>query len=716
MTKEQKISKTANSVKKTNDKTSKGGMNEKENLSKIFFSKDVNKSFLAKLIVFALLIYSVGISLYLINGESNLKIATDLFAPGLGLRGKTRDAIRPFASEADFKNYLAQAAGMAGGYGSGNATTMSALTAPAAKNEVSPSAPAQTDTTATAPERVSETNVQVAGIDEPDIVKTDGTNIFVSNENFYGIMPMLKIAPGGGGSLGAPQIFPQQYPAGKTQIVKAFPPTDLAEIGSVEKNGNLLLASSTLVVFSRDGVYGYDISDPANPKQKWNLDFDSNVSLAGARKLNDKIYLVIKRNINLYNPCPIRPFKGASLNIACNQIYHSENPSPSDITYTAMILNPDTGEIEKNISFVGAEVSSIMYMSPTAIYLTYMIPADFVKFELNFFEANKGLVPDSVVSRLQKLDGYDLSYNTKEMELSNILNQYMSSLSDDDRLKFQNDFNNLMQSYLGDHKRDLEKTGIARIGLDSFQIDGNGTVPGTLLNQYSMDEYKGNLRVATTLGQSGWWPLGIVAGQSQSVNDVYVLDRELKIEGSLKDLNPGERIYAVRFIDDKAYVVTYKQTDPFSVIDLSDPKTPVLKGELKIPGFSSYLYPVTKDLLIGVGQENNQVKVSLFDVSDPANPNEIAKYDLNEYWTEVSNNAHAFLLDPDHKIFFIPGAQGGYVFWYGDDNKLTLLKAVSDIQAKRALYIDDNFYIVGSNKIVVLDEINWQKVNEVDLE
>jgi len=117
---------------------------------------------------------------------------------------------------------------------------------------------------------------------------------------------------------------------------------------------------------------------------------------------------------------------------------------------------------------------------------------------------------------------------------------------------------------------------------------------------------------------------------------------------------------------------------------------------------------------LGIGEESGRVKISLFDVSDPANPTEISKYNLDEYWSEISQTHHAFLQDAKHKIFFLPGSQGGYIFSYAEDN-LKLANAVSEIQAKRAVYIDNYLYVIGENKMVVLDENNWEKVNELDL-
>ncbi len=203
-------------------------------------------------------------------------------------------------------------------------------------------------------------------------------------------------------------------------------------------------------------------------------------------------------------------------------------------------------------------------------------------------------------------------------------------------------------------------------------------------------------------------------GQSESASDVYVLDKNLKIQGAVKDLGLTEKIYSVRFIQDKAYVVTFRQTDPFYVLDLANPNKPELKGELKIPGYSSYLHPITKDKILGIGKEGSQVKISLFDASSAQNPVEKDKYSLDEYWSDVLSTHHAFLLDSKHEIFFLPGGKGGYVFSYKND-KLSLAKVVSGISAKRAIYLNDYLYIIGDNKISVINEMDWQKVNELDL-
>jgi len=308
------------------------------------------------------------------------------------------------------------------------------------------------------------------------------------------------------------------------------------------------------------------------------------------------------------------------------------------------------------------------------------------------------------------LESYEISDQAKYTEFTILMERYYNSLSDDERLRVENEMENRISDYFKLHKRELGKTGIIKIELEKFGISATGDIPGRPLNQFSLDEYQENLRVATTVGE-GFWGFG---GQRESANDVYVLDKNLKILGSVKDLGLTERIYSVRFIEDKGYLVTFRQIDPFFVLDLSDPEKPELKSQLKIPGYSSYLHPITKDKILGIGKEGSNVKISLFDVSNPENPTEISKYNLDEYWSDILNTHHAFLLDSKHQIFFLPGSRGGYIFSY-KENKLELKRAVSDISAKRAIYINDYLYIIGENKIVVLNELNWEKVNELEL-
>ncbi|MGI5827411.1 MAG: beta-propeller domain-containing protein [Patescibacteria group bacterium] len=556
--------------------------------------------------------------------------------------------------------------------------------------------------------RVSETNVQVKGIDEPDIVKTNGKQIFFSSlfPSYQVFKRLIRsdIVP-------ANTILPSEENS-KTRVISAFPVDELAEKTQLKVGGNLVLTDKVLVVISNDNkIYGYDIQNPENPTEKWQLKLEDNHYLSTARLLDNTIYLITQTHIDRSNPCPVKPLAD-SVTIACDDIYHPSATVPVNTTYTVMAVNVESGTVEKSTAFVGSSNASVIYMSPKAIYVSYSYTGDMVAFTYNFFtEKGSDLISQDTLERINKLRTYDISSQAKQMELGLILEEYRQSLSSDEALKFENEMTNRMEDYSKAHMREMSKTGIAKIGIDSFVVEANGEVPGYPLNQFSLDEHEDNLRIATTISSSGF----SMRGGSESVNDVYVLNSKLEMLGSALDLGKGERIYSTRFIGDRGYVVTFKQIDPFYVLDLSNPKQPTVKGELKIPGYSSYLHSLEENVILGIGEEDNKVKLSVFNVQDPSNPEEISKYILDEYWSEAGNNHHAFLQDDKHKVFFLPGGKGGYVFSY-EGNELKLQKAVSDVIAKRALYIDNYLYILAEDKVVVLDEKSWETVKELDLD
>jgi hypothetical protein len=180
----------------------------------------------------------------------------------------------------------------------------------------------------------------------------------------------------------------------------------------------------------------------------------------------------------------------------------------------------------------------------------------------------------------------------------------------------------------------------------------SGGVEGSLLNQYSLSALDGNLRIATTIG---------MAPRSHSA--VAVLARRgkaLEQVGKVDGLGKGEQIYAVRFLGDTAYVVTFRQTDPLYTVDLSDPAKPRVAGELKITGYSAYLHPLDDGRLLGVGQEATDegmttgTQVSLFDTSDPGAATRIGQYHFAGGHSEVEGDPHAFLYWPDKDLVVLP--------------------------------------------------------------
>ncbi|MFH2062923.1 MAG: beta-propeller domain-containing protein [bacterium] len=647
--------------------------------------------------------------------------------------------VEPFVSEADFSDWLSKADSL-GGFGmplsvmSGREMMVAedaAVMAPNAAPTMGLGEKSQSGIGGgVSAGRMSETNVQVAGIDEPDILKTDGREIYYAPQGSYyrgGITPMMG-APEvisfeeGFAMKDAPEVIsfeegiPNRYFQPGVKAVRAFPPEDLSLDAEIDLNGDLLLDGDVLAVLSYDGIHAYGVDDPKSPSEAWKLSYEDNSWPVESRLKDGKLFLVLAHSINRGRPCPFVPAVSAdgNVSIGCGDIWHPVSPVPSDVTYTVMKVDFASGKVERTASFVAAQGSSVVYMSEGSIYVTHVLPADAFSFVFGFLGANADIVPALVLERLNQVSGYELSEESKASEMRSILGRWFETLDEDDALALMNEIDNRIGDYLGEHRRELQQTGIVRIDTGKLDVKATGSVPGVPLNQFSLDEHKGYLRVATTSGETGglFWQFGFGGGRNDSINDLYVLDASLSLVGEALGMGQGERIYAVRFVGEQGYVVTFRQTDPFYVLDLSKPRKPEIRGELKIPGYSSYLHPLKEGRILGVGQDDGRVKLSLFDVSDPAAPAELDRYSLSEYWSDVLDTHHAFLLDGEHEMFFLPGGDGGYVLSYSGDS-LKLVKAVSGIRARRAVYLDSYLYVAGDDKIVVLDMSDWRRVNQL---
>ena len=287
----------------------------------------------------------------------------------------------------------------------------------------------------------------------------------------------------------------------------------------------------------------------------------------------------------------------------------------------------------------------------------------------------------------------------------------------------------IAQSYWSDE----HKNTIYKFNLKDSQIKPKckGEVEGYLNNQFSIDEYEGNLRIATTSGYD-----------ENSNNQLYILDENLNQIGKIDNLAKGEKIYSVRFIGKVGYIVTFKQIDPLFVIDLSNPTKPIVKGQLKIPGYSSYLHPYDETHIIGIGYNtksngyggitNDNMKMSMFDVSDLQNPKEMFNVNIGDKYTysQITSNHKALFYNKDKQIIGFPVTYSNKNNKY--INSLVLFKIdlekgfekygeiKQDINYKtdidRAIYIGDKLYTLSNLQITQYDFNTINKINEVKLD
>lgn len=220
---------------------------------------------------------------------------------------------------------------------------------------------------------------------------------------------------------------------------------------------------------------------------------------------------------------------------------------------------------------------------------------------------------------------------------------------------------------------EVAKTEIMKMYYDKgkFTVGNSAVIAGSLYGPFAINEYDNHLRIVATIPANNISLLQRVGLDDslnssdssknvvrEDINALYVLDDNLNLTGKITGIAPGERIYSARFMGDTGYFVTYKNTDPLFSVDLSDPSNPVISGTLKIPGFSNYLHPYGDNILLGFGEETAPetqeflgLKLSMFDISDPANVKEEDKHIIKDAWySDAQYDYKAMMIDPEKNI------------------------------------------------------------------
>jgi len=537
----------------------------------------------------------------------------------------------------------------------------------------------------------STTNIQVEGVDEADIVKTDGEFIYLVSDTSI--------------------IIAKAYPVEEAQV--------LAEIKLDESVDGIFINEDKLVVIHENWndwviryegsekeympdpvelpvpqtyIKVYDISERSNPVLVRDMSVDG--SYFGSRMVGDYVYAIISAS-------------------AYEQDGEVELP----------VIHPASTDDSTDVK---VEATDIYYIDTTDYYYSFT----------------------TIASVNIKDDDQEPEYETILMGANS--NLYVS-------------LNNVFITSIAWSKASVlsessvwsensEKTAIYRIRTSGGEIayEANGEVPGRVLNQFSMDEYQGYFRIATTT----------------TANHVYILDMDLDIVGSLENLAPGEQIYSARFTGDRGYLVTYIKTDPLFVIDLSNPYLPEVLGELEITGYSDYLHPYGENYLLGIGKEAvpaeegdfswyQGVKISVFDITDFTDPIETAKEIIGDRGTEspVLQDHKALLFDEEKNLLVIPiwlaeideakypygdippyaygdiVYQGAYVFQISPEDGIELKGRIThyddpiqvedyyygDNSVQRSLYIGNVLYTISEAKIKMNDLDTLNELGEIQL-
>lgn len=536
----------------------------------------------------------------------------------------------------------------------------------------------------------STTNVQVEGVEEADIVKTDGDYIYyISSEKVVIVnvkdSSKLKI-------VSELEFDNEKFYPGELYIYE----NKLVVIG--EKNSNdyeKLVAVETIYPTGRTTTIAkvYNVENKNKPKLEREIEIDG--SYLSSRMIEDNIYFITNKYLYSYliknkeldeiNENEFKPiYRDTAISeeeryIDYNDIYYF--PESEDTSYLSVVGFNITDNKEANIdTYLGAGTE--IYSSQNNLYITR------VKYEYKDTKTN----------------GYYNNYD---------VNTYI-------------------------YKFKLEDSKATYINA--------GSVQGEALNQFSMDEKDGYFRIATT--DSNNW------NSETNTNNLYVLNENLEIVGKVEDLAKGEKIYSVRFMGNRAYMVTFVETDPLFVIDLTEPTDPIVLGELKIPGYSKYLHPYDENHIIGFGENTKTneygnvvtdgMKMALFDVSNPSKPQELYSVDIGEKGTysEILNNHKALLFSKEKNIIAFPISiseeagtyrtklkfQGAIVYGLDLETGFALKGTIAHQQiengyidyeyekeVERIIYINDSLYTLSERIIKSTDMNTMEEESKLEI-
>jgi inhibitor of cysteine peptidase len=539
----------------------------------------------------------------------------------------------------------------------------------------------------------SRTNVQVEGVDEADVVKTDGKYIYQVNNQRVIIVrayPSTEMNIVDVLDFSRQNFFPRELYVDESYLVV---------IGTSTGDRNVIMRDESPMIYppyyrpNTTRAIIYDAREKAGIKKLREVELDG--SYVSSRKIGSALYLITRKDFGYYPmwredgdilPCyRDTAVKEDFVTIDCGQIRYFPDFIDSNFTLIAGLdlARPDTES--KIYTYLGAGEN--IYASEKNLYVALSVYPP---------------------------------YTDKPI---GILSKTLNSLSNN------------------------RTTRVYKFALDNGQVAycSKGEVPGTVLNQFSMDEYNNCFRIATTTGDI--WR----RDEGTSKNNVYILDSDLSVLGKIENIAPGEKIYSARFIGSRGYLVTFKKVDPFFVLDLADPSSPKILGVLKIPGYSDYLHPYDQDHIIGFGKDTVEtaiknpdgsqaetmafykgMKMAIFDVSDVHNPVEMFTEKIGDRGTdsELLRNHKALLFDKEKKLLAFPvtvmeqkekadstgtGAfpeygqfsfQGAYVYNIDLQSGFTLKGKITHLSGEDYLKAGDYWYDSNKNveRIIYINE------------
>lgn len=669
-----------------------------------------------RLAVLILAFFSFGVVCYLLASYRQPSIFLQVIGgvPGASITAEREGAgemksggLEKFSSQDDFKSYLdsGRRAAAAGPFEAEKAALAakdeeSAKAKPAGKI----SAPA---VAGIAPEdakkffSLGETSAKSAG----DIIRLDGEKLYFSPQNqFYW-----------------PEFAAASRPAGETKIFETRPAGGMKQVGAIPQDGNFLVLDGSLAVFLNNSLAVYDLSFADSPLEIWQGRLNGNSRIIASEFVAGKLYMAVETEIDPANPCPIKPLVIGEnpVSVECASIYRPAAPVPADSVFTIFEMNPRSGAVARDFSVAVPRDGFSTILEDGAAWIAWNEERDPVEFFADFLSAKcRGLLPNYIVEKTRSTAACEISRAGKEFETRRVLAGWFDSLAQGEKERIAGEVSLRLADYLRDQTKDFERTGIAKINLETFAPEAQTAVAGRL-PEGGLAPAAGGLRAVTVSGfgaaqKMEWLVSGNIAGQEneKAQNNLYLLDKNLKTVAEAKNLDIPAGVCALRFSGNAAYARVCRAGEPLYALSFN-PQAAGLAGKFSLPAEDAYFYPLNEISAIAVYPNARKIKVALFDSSLPGRIEKIYEYALNDYWADFEANIAAFAHDPENKRLFLPAARGGSILSYAG-GEIALAGSAGEIAPVRAFFEKGDLYIAGDAGIEVFGGADFEKINSVE--
>ncbi len=573
----------------------------------------------------------------------------------------------------------------------------------------------------------SKTNVQVEGIDEADIVKTDGEYIYLASMEYNG------------SSIAAVVLIVKAYPPEEGGIVYRLSIPGEEIRGIYVYHGKLVVITSKTVY--RDISYelpereGYNITilptccikvpvrtytlvkiydiNSGEPILMYNTSVSG--SLTGSRLYNGVLYVVTREDVfSNINGSIVYPLVNGR-DIPASLIIAPKDSLPD--TYVN-IYRLDLDSYQEAISTFLLDNAAKIYMSYTAIYVYYTTwkTSDAAP-QLIKMLSNKGIQINDTIRSIIRNISIPLPYRLEVISEIISNNTSRKTIDQTDAIEIPSVVIQVLPLM------PKEITVIHRFTIDGLVVGyvGKAEVEGIVMDDFSYTEINDVFYIAT----HSW---------SNDTNILYAINTTgMNIISALQGIEQGMDIYAARFMGERCYLITYRRKDPLIVIDVSNPRNMAILGKLLMPGYSEYLHPLSSTILLGIGYtDDNRIKVETYNVSIPENPSIISTIIIGDKYTygysPIFHDYHAFTIDTLHKYFLVPiyfykvyraygsnATNGLYVMTYSSNGTISLKGVIEGDEVTRGLYIENYIYAISRDKIIVANATTLEIVKIIEL-